>query len=859
MRPRAPVYRGEVKGPAARDDAVSAAVDALRRRSAVLVTGLPGAGATNLAERAAGTLADDGWRVVRVRGRVGGASRPLGALALSGLGGRAAGTDPLAAALSRVVEGAGRGVVLLVHRADRLDDDSATVLAAASDQPGVHPLLTSLPGRASRVAATRAAGDLPVVTLQTPVLRFDELQVLVNDELRGRAATDVVARIYALSGGMPGPARAIVQAARRAGRLVPTGATWVSSGELRTPELRGVVDTLLEGVDDTHVEALVAVAALGPVDPGALARVAPWQRVAALEDAGLVTLLEAGDTSTVAVVPPLVAEHLVAEEGHLVLHHLRAAAGLDGAASGEPGTTPAVPGLLPPQDSATSGEEVALLGRRLRRTARARHAVRRSEWEASPTAANALVWLDAAVQVAPDEVERALAQVLERIPPQDAAPVRAWQALYLTMVRRDVAAATQVLGAASGLADPTGTVETTRARIGLFGSDVGGPEILAATPGAGADDAAGAEVRYVRGWHLLARGRVEDAAAVFEGARPQPDPLHVDPRAARCLAVLLSGRVGEAIDEAERLLAEGRAKLDGAVIQTSAYVLVLALALGGRTRALREHLWNSLALGAAAPLQPDTRAALLTIGASLAAYDGKIVAARSMADEATAMALPLNPVPLASPPLAAAGVAAATGAGVPAAAHAAWAEVHALLDRDFVSAAVVAAAAAVEVFADEEGVRRAHDAGRAAQGTVLPALATYVAAVASADPDRLEAAARELVDGGLPAHAVWAVVRAGRLHGTRGEHEQAAASLARARAMVPGTGVEIEGLLASAEPSAALTDRELEIARLVAHGATNRQVAAELGLSVRTVDNHLYRVYRKLGASGREALARRMG
>ena len=83
--------------------------------------------------------------------------------------------------------------------------------------------------------------------------------------------------------------------------------------------------------------------------------------------------------------------------------------------------------------------------------------------------------------------------------------------------------------------------------------------------------------------------------------------------------------------------------------------------------------------------------------------------------------------------------------------------------------------------------------------------------------------------------------------------------MSRARGLAPATGVEVEGMLWASEASATLTDRELEIARLVAHGATNRQVAAELGLSVRTVDNHLYRVYRKLGASGRESLARRLG
>ncbi|MGR6919516.1 LuxR C-terminal-related transcriptional regulator [[Actinomadura] parvosata] len=51
-----------------------------------------------------------------------------------------------------------------------------------------------------------------------------------------------------------------------------------------------------------------------------------------------------------------------------------------------------------------------------------------------------------------------------------------------------------------------------------------------------------------------------------------------------------------------------------------------------------------------------------------------------------------------------------------------------------------------------------------------------------------------------------------------------------------------------------LTPREREIARLAASGMSNRQIAQELVLSARTVDNHLARVFSKLGISSREGL-----
>ena len=58
------------------------------------------------------------------------------------------------------------------------------------------------------------------------------------------------------------------------------------------------------------------------------------------------------------------------------------------------------------------------------------------------------------------------------------------------------------------------------------------------------------------------------------------------------------------------------------------------------------------------------------------------------------------------------------------------------------------------------------------------------------------------------------------------------------------------------EHTAGLTSREVEVLRLVATGMTSAQIAAELFLSIRTVETHLTSIYHKLGVSSRAAATR---
>jgi len=56
------------------------------------------------------------------------------------------------------------------------------------------------------------------------------------------------------------------------------------------------------------------------------------------------------------------------------------------------------------------------------------------------------------------------------------------------------------------------------------------------------------------------------------------------------------------------------------------------------------------------------------------------------------------------------------------------------------------------------------------------------------------------------------------------------------------------------KPGAPLSDREVEIVRLIAKGLTSPQIGAQVALSPNTVKTHTQRIAAKLGVTGRGAI-----
>ena len=99
------------------------------------------------------------------------------------------------------------------------------------------------------------------------------------------------------------------------------------------------------------------------------------------------------------------------------------------------------------------------------------------------------------------------------------------------------------------------------------------------------------------------------------------------------------------------------------------------------------------------------------------------------------------------------------------------------------------------------------------------------------------------------AHARLELARA-----LRAEKRDREAGLAEERA--GAVLVDLGAPVPAAQPERALlTRREREVLRLVATAASNDAIAAELVLSVRTVERHVENIYDKIGVSGRTARA----
>ncbi len=164
-----------------------------------------------------------------------------------------------------------------------------------------------------------------------------------------------------------------------------------------------------------------------------------------------------------------------------------------------------------------------------------------------------------------------------------------------------------------------------------------------------------------------------------------------------------------------------------------------------------------------------------------------------------------------------------------------------------------------------------HDAARLGAATEVAARLSYLASVVDGDLVRacalhavgaaeedgraLDDAAGVFEEMGFILFAAEASASAVRAHDRQGHRAGSAASRSRASSLAKSCD-GVQGVARVGRGGRTfLTAREEEVAGLAERGLSSPEIARRLKVSVRTVDNHLHRIYSKLGITGRQALA----
>ncbi|MFC4244164.1 LuxR C-terminal-related transcriptional regulator [Gryllotalpicola reticulitermitis] len=878
------------------------ALEYLRSGTSVNLRGLPGSGRSSLLRSIADALEAAGWLVVRVSGNSALADRPLEALALADLGPSAAGRTRITVssaveALRRALEG--RNSVVVADDADLLDDASVGAISAAIDVGGATrvPLLSSESTARKPARLSLAALVHPGVQLSMPPVSFEDSVQIVRASCDGRQIpSDVVALMHARAGGLPGLIAMIASTAQRRGLIPQNDGAWSAGARLWTPELSHAVAPFLQGLEPAALDGITALALVGTVDIDVAQRLIGWEELEALDDRGLLTLTDAPSGVLVGVYPPLLAEFL--HDDRISARRLRVLGSVSErlARADAPGQVQVQTRLADPMNAraALGGggdrEQANVVLNRLvfeKRTAES--LVLRAEWQRRGDAASALNYaLSLLVRGFDlDEAERVLSTPVAPADLEGRALLTVWRALLIAYAHHDLAAAEALLdevrptvGAWSRLLD------ANRRHLRLFldrAQSAGAAGALPVQPGGASSNVAPpvappvvqpvappvaqpvvppiaplvAEFeRQLRAEELIAAGFPERALAVLDESAPADltDPIIREGMdAVRGVALVVAGRLDEAERWARPRYDDGLATLDPASIISHGYVLTLVYFLRGDEDVLREHIGPLLALGYTPLRYSHYKLGTLVVATRLAARSGRAAVVRSLAEQVAAIGLRRGPFPVMVADLAWAHADLVTGRDVIDVADELWHAFEDLAARDY---PVTAAATGLRSIETSPQASRAADVAALAarcESELVSMIARYCVALSSDDAALQLREAAALAGAGYLGFGLRLRVAAVGLLGDDDPAAQNEAQQLRADLEQAGPGYRY--LANGLAPAAQLTARERQLANLAAQGFSNQDIAERLRLSVRTVENHLSRSFRKLGIDSREALA----
>jgi DNA-binding NarL/FixJ family response regulator len=157
--------------------------------------------------------------------------------------------------------------------------------------------------------------------------------------------------------------------------------------------------------------------------------------------------------------------------------------------------------------------------------------------------------------------------------------------------------------------------------------------------------------------------------------------------------------------------------------------------------------------------------------------------------------------------------------------------------------------------APESAAIRLAELAATLDSTLIGAFAGHAAALVRRSAPALETAAAGFQALGAWLLAAEASTAAAVIYRAGGEGRLASAAARKAAEFTARCGEVSTPGLSDGPDAERLTRREREVAGLAAAGASNKEIAARLHLSARTVENHLQNVYTKLGVTSRDQLA----
>lgn len=763
---------------------------------------------------------------------------------------------------------AGTAVVVAVDDVHLLDDLSAFVVQQIVQRGAARVLLTLRDGEPIPAAVQEIwrGGQFDRLDLQP--LSFDETTTLLSASLGESVDPDAVERLWTLTYGNVLYLRNIVEQEVADGRLEMQPGYWRWTGDpIVAPGLVELIESRIGDLPAPVADVIDALAVGEPIELAALTRITDAAAVEEADTRGLITLEPTVDGAEVRVAHPLYGEVRRKRAAPTRLRRLRGLVAAELAATDDRDDIRLVVRRATLSLESDRGPDSELLVRAAHgavwladlplanRLAEA--AIRAGAGpEANFIRAHALSWLSRG-----EEANAVLAEMDSRqLTDGDHAKSAFLRASNMLWVLADPAGAKELIDEASRVTSPAAR-RYIDAFLTVYWFAMDQPGLaMQASKGLALDDlpaVVDAEIAWARAAISAEAGRATEAVELADtgyivAMRSLDAPqMRFNIADAHVSALLLSGRVGDATDVAHgmrdqaadlpgtaRLLGAavtGRAALGAGKLDTACSLLGQAaegLSASGYAIGwgFRYHVpyATALAMRGSTSDAKATLAVLDKLGRPFRSLDYERSLARAWCD-------------------------AGEGAASQAIATLVSAAERARDNGQFAAEVICLQTAAQ--FGHRSGGPRLRELERIVEGPRVGLAARFAEALRDSDDAELYRVSIEFEDMGDLVAAVDATAHAAIGYRRQDLRGSALKCSTRAEALAQQCGGAITPALRQGSERLPLTDREREIAMLIADGLSSRAVAERLTLSVRTVESHVYRAMSKTGTASREELA----